>query len=77
MQVIGAGFGRTGTMSMQAALETLGYPCYHMREVAMNPDHLNAWDDFIRGKASMDWQALFRDAGARHWMSVCACITRN
>ncbi|MEV0352769.1 sulfotransferase [Nonomuraea sp. NPDC050680] len=30
MKVIGAGFGRTGTMSLKAALELLGYgPCYH------------------------------------------------
>jgi hypothetical protein len=28
MKVIGAGIGRTGTMSMQAALEALGYHCY-------------------------------------------------
>jgi hypothetical protein len=39
MQVIGAGFGRTGTMSMQAALELLGYRCYHMKEIAKDPRH--------------------------------------
>ena len=34
LQVIGAGFGRTGTSSMQVALEQLySAPCYHMREV--------------------------------------------
>jgi hypothetical protein len=33
MKVIGAGFGRTGTMSMQAALNTLDYRCDHMKEV--------------------------------------------
>ena len=32
--VIGAGFGRTGTMSLKKALEILlSYPCYHMIEV--------------------------------------------
>jgi len=30
LKVIGGGFGRTGTMSMQKALEILGFPCYHM-----------------------------------------------
>lgn len=31
LQVIGAGFGRTGTTSLQAALERLGFgPCHHM-----------------------------------------------
>ena len=34
LQVIGAGFGRTGTLSMKAALEQLGYnKCHHMLEV--------------------------------------------
>ena len=29
--IIGAGFGRTGTLSMKGALEKLGFgPCYHM-----------------------------------------------
>ena len=33
LQVIGAGFGRTGTKSTQAALEMLGFgPCHHMFE---------------------------------------------
>ena len=31
MLVIGAGFGRTGTLSFKAALEILGFgPCHHM-----------------------------------------------
>ena len=34
MKVIGAGFGRTGTSSLQTALEILGFgPCYHMNQV--------------------------------------------
>ena len=41
MQIIGAGFGRTGTMSLCAALEQLGYdPCYHMVEVFKHPGHI-------------------------------------
>ena len=32
LMVIGAGLGRTGTLSMQAALEMLGYNnCYHLK----------------------------------------------
>jgi hypothetical protein len=35
LKVVGAGFGRTGTLSLKAALERLGFgPCYHMAEVA-------------------------------------------
>jgi hypothetical protein len=34
LEVIGAGFGRTGTTSLKVALEELGFaPCYHMTEV--------------------------------------------
>ena len=36
LEIIGAGFGRTGTVSMKAAVEILGFgPCYHMREILM------------------------------------------
>ena len=44
IKVIGAGFGRTGTLSMKFALEMLGFEkCYHMMEVGQkiynqNPD---------------------------------------
>ena len=38
MEVIGAGFGRTGTTSFKVALEELGFaPCYHMTEVFEHP----------------------------------------
>jgi hypothetical protein len=34
------GTGRTGTASLQVALETLGFgPCYHMIEVFKHPEH--------------------------------------
>lgn len=32
VEIIGAGWGRTGTSSLKAALEILGYPTYHMVE---------------------------------------------
>jgi hypothetical protein len=65
LRVIGAGFGRTGTLSMQAALEQLGFaPCYHYVEVierrpGRNDGHLRAWVDFARGRRAMDWRWLF------------------
>ena len=44
LQVIGAGFGRTGTASTKAALETLlQRPCYHMFEALSHLDHQPAW----------------------------------
>ena len=40
LAVLGAGFGRTGTLSLKLALEKLGFaPCYHMLEVLRNPAH--------------------------------------
>lgn len=44
LELIGAGFGRTGTLSLKAALETLGFdPCHHMMEVFQNPGSEQAW----------------------------------
>ncbi len=47
MKVIGAGFGRTGTLSLKQALEELGFgPCYHMQEVMRRPSHVRLWLDY-------------------------------
>ena len=45
IKIIGAGFGRTGTMSLKQALNTLGFPCYHMDQVDKkeNSGHINFW----------------------------------
>lgn len=58
LQVIGAGFGRTGTLSLKKALETLGFDkCYHMAEVAAHPDHTELWRAAWRGEDP--WEGLF------------------
>ena len=58
LQVVGAGFGRTGTLSLKMALETLGFAkCYHMAEVAENPGHVDLWRAAWRGEDP--WDALF------------------
>jgi hypothetical protein len=58
VRVIGAGVGRTGTLSLKAALETLlGGPCYHMVEVFAHPEHVPAWHAAARGDPP-DWHAL-------------------
>ncbi|MFI6028013.1 sulfotransferase family protein [Amycolatopsis magusensis] len=50
VEVIGAGFGRTGTMSLHSGLETLGYaPCHHMKEVLGNPGSTTVWAAALRG----------------------------
>ncbi|BCL13248.1 sulfotransferase family protein [Micromonospora sagamiensis] len=44
MDVIGVGFGRTGTLSLQAALVQLGFdPCYHFSTLFEEPDHAKYW----------------------------------
>jgi hypothetical protein len=59
LQVIGAGFGRTGTHSLGLALEKLGFgPCYNIIEVTKIPHHTMLWNDAIDGK-SVDWDFLF------------------
>ncbi|KAB2348348.1 sulfotransferase family protein [Actinomadura rudentiformis] len=59
MKVIGAGFGRTGTRSLKAALETLGFgPCYHMSEVIAEPSRVRQWLDIGEGRAS-NWDEVF------------------
>ena len=60
LKVIGAGLGRTGTMSLKVALEGLGFDrCYHMVEVLAHPEHVRVWDAASRGEP-VDWEALFR-----------------
>ena len=59
IDVIGAGFGRTGTLSLKFALETLGLnKCYHMMEVMRNQSHAAQWRKAARGEA-VDWNALY------------------
>lgn len=58
IKVIGAGFGRTGTLSTKAALEQLGLgPCYHMLEVRNDPARADAWYDAAQGGPA-DWDAI-------------------
>ena len=59
LRVVGAGLGRTGTMSLKLALERLlGAPCYHMAEVFAQPEHVTSWRDAARGEMP-DWKRLF------------------
>ena len=63
-KVVGAGVGRTGTSSLKAALEfLLGTPCYHMRELLANPEHVNFWHEAAFG-GQPDWHTSLADYGA-------------
>lgn len=60
LEVIGAGFGRTGTLSLKEALEQLGFgPCHHMYELYGRPDDIDGWIDAAR-RGDADWQALLQ-----------------
>jgi len=59
LKVVGAGFGRTGTLSLKNALEKIGYgPCYHMMEVFPRPEHVKMWHD-AAFRRPVDWDVLF------------------
>lgn len=81
LKIIGAGFGRTGTASVYAALNQLGYPCYHMFEVLDNKDnksHLNFWRkvaDSAPG-AQQDWDQVFAKYTAALDNPAC-CVWRE
>ena len=54
LQVIGAGFGRTGTLSLKLALEALGVGrCYHMLEFRERPDHVALWKQVVDGRQDL------------------------
>ena len=63
LQVIGGGLGRTGTLSVHAALERLGFaPCDHMTNNFARPERFALWLDAVRRKRAaepIDWRPLF------------------
>lgn len=65
LAVIGAGVGRTGTNSLQEALQQLlGGRCYHMSEVFGHlDDHVPAWRRAVAGE-TVDWRGVLGDYGA-------------
>ena len=59
LQVIGAGFGRTGTTSLKAALEQLGFAkCHHMQEVMKSQAQVRLWQTLADGD-KVDWDEVF------------------
>ncbi len=60
LAVIGAGFGRTGTLSLKQALDQLGLgPCHHMEEVLKHPQRqVGLWNAALAG--TPDWAAIFQ-----------------
>lgn len=77
LEIIGAGFGRTGTTSLKQALEDLGFgPCHHMLEIREHPEQLPAWQRAAEGE-HVDWDEVFAGyrsqvdwPGARYWREL-------
>ena len=78
LKVVGSGLGRTGTKSMQTALNMLGVgPCHHMVEVFAHPESAGLWIEAAKGRP--DWDAIFADyrsvvdyPGAQFWRELVA-----
>lgn len=78
LEVIGSGLGRTGTKSMQTALNRLGFgPCHHMVEVITNPQTMPLWIEAAKGRP--DWDRIFEGyrsvvdwPGVRFWRELVA-----
>jgi len=61
LQVVGAGLGRTGTHSLQLALQQLlDGRCYHMIEVFGRPDDIPVWHRAVKGEMP-DWNDFLSD----------------
>jgi hypothetical protein len=60
LKLLNAGLGRTGTTSLQVALERLGYgPCYHMFDIVSSEERLAQWESIIIDGRQPDWAAVF------------------
>jgi hypothetical protein len=83
LAVIGPGLGRTGTLSLHAALERLGFaPCEHMTNCFAHPERFALWLEAARRKRAgepIDWRSLFTGyratvdwPGAYFWRELTA-----
>ncbi|QEC69127.1 hypothetical protein FRZ67_18070 [Panacibacter ginsenosidivorans] len=81
LKVIGAGFGRTGTMSTYKALPELGFPCYHMMEIIGNKEnksHIDFWNKVANepeGKQH-NWEEVFSNYTAAVDNPAC-CVWKE
>jgi len=78
LKIVGTGLGRTGTKSLHAALNMLGWgPCHHMVEVFAHPESAQLWIEAAKGRP--DWDAIFAGyqavvdyPGAQFWRELAA-----
>jgi Sulfotransferase domain len=70
MRIVGAGFGRTGTTSLKAALEELGFgPSYTLSEVFAHPEHVGFWE---AAGEEVDWEEFLAGYGVAVDWPACS-----
>jgi hypothetical protein len=71
VQVIGAGFGRTGTSSLKQALNILGYNTYHMTE-NFKHGHYKFWIRVANNNNSVyHFNEIFKDDERESYTATC------
>ncbi len=76
LEVIGAGWGRTGTSTLKSALNKLGYNTYHMTEsIAKNDEHL--WHQAMDGKLLFCCDTAWMHAAVRCVTMQCNGLIRG
>ena len=81
IQLVGAGLGRTGTMSLKLALERLlGGTCHHMMEVFGHPEEVPVWHAAMLGdqvdfpSLLAGYSAIVDYPGAAVWRELAAAF---
>jgi len=75
LKIIGAGTGRTGTVSMKIALEQLGFgPTYHMFELFENPERHVYWKEAIETRQT-DWDKALAGYNSSTDYPCCEFVT--
>ena len=60
LKLINAGLGRTGTTSLMAALDQLGFGrCYHMLDLVSTEESLEQWERIVCDGQQPDWEAIY------------------
>ena len=78
LKVVGSGLGRTGTKSMQTALNMLGFgPCHHMVEVFGHPETVPLWIEAGAGRPAWDkifavYNSMVDYPGSFYWRQLAA-----
>ncbi|GAA4139315.1 sulfotransferase family protein [Actinomadura keratinilytica] len=72
LEIIGAGFGRTGSYSLKEALTRLGYgPCHHMTSLGEDAELLRRWEAVVDGEP-IPWDVVLAGYRAALDWPVCA-----